>query len=156
MPLLEPDEHEVKKRIFNMFMDTIQTFRLLAEHAEEYFGENSTQLKEAINEYIQDFIDQPDGKERIHPEELIFKTSRVDLQNEGFYGAQLNLKERQVTEANRTLRKTIIDKVKGTFNSPFKKWVSRINNFLASLGITGVGNALKEIKDCLKDELPDD
>lgn len=139
-----------------MYMDTIETFRLISENTKVYFGENGVELKEAIDEYIQDFIDNTDGEERIHPEGLIFKTDRVALQSAGFYGAQLNLKERQVTSANKGLREAIRERIRGVFNAPFKKWVGVINNFIGSLEVTGIGSALKEIKDCLRDELPDE
>tara|TARA_R110001599_G_scaffold351822_1_gene584676 strand:+ start:4629 stop:5042 length:414 start_codon:yes stop_codon:yes gene_type:complete len=137
-------------------MDTIETFRQIAENAEIYFGDNSAELTDAINEYIHDFIDDTDGEERIHPEGLIFQTDRVALQSAGFYGSQLNLKERQVTAVNGNLRAAIGQRVTGVFKAPFKKWVGVINNFIGSLEITGVGSALKEIKDCLRDELPDE
>ena len=156
MPLLESEERNVKHRINHMFMDTLQTFELISENSERYFGENSGQLREAINEYIRDFIENADGGEFVHPEALIFQTSRLDLQQAGFYGAQLQLKERQVREANVNLREVITGGISSAFYSPFKKWVARINNFLGSLGVTGVGEALKEIKDCLRDDLPDD
>jgi len=156
MPLLESDEREVKHRLVAMYMDTIETFRMISDNAEIYFGESGFELKEAIDEYINDFIDDTDGEERIHPEGLIFRTDRVTLQSAGFYGAQLNLKERQVTSANRGLRDAISERVRGIFNAPFKKWVSIINNFIGSLEVTGIGSALKEIKDCLRDELPDE
>ena len=148
MPLLESEERQVKQRLVLMYMDTIETFRLISEHAEFYFGENSNELKEAINEYIRDFVDEPDGDERIHPEGLIFRTERVALQSAGFYGAQLNLKERQVSTANNALREAITARVISAFQNPFKKWVGVINNFIGSLEVTGIGSALKEIKDC--------
>ena len=156
MPLSESQENEIKGRILRMFMDTIDTFEMLAKNSELYFGKYSYQIENAINEYLQDFIYNPDGEERIHPEALIYKTPRVNLQNAGFYGAQLDIKERQVTESNSELRESILSKVTGAFKVPFKKWVGRINNFLGSLGITGVGEALKEIKDCMNNELPDE
>jgi hypothetical protein len=156
MPLLASDEREAKHRLVHMYMDTIETFRLISENAEIYFGDNSAELKEAIDEYVRDFIDETDGVERIHPEGLIFRTDRVVLQSAGFYGAQLNLKERQVTTVNRGLREAIGDRVRDAFNAPFKKWVGVINNFISSLEVTGIGSALKEIKDCLRDELPDE
>lgn len=155
MPLSELNEREVKSRLVSMYMDTIETFRLLSENAETYFDDNAVELKEAIDEYIRDFIDETDGVERIHPEGLIFRTDRVALQRAGFYGAQLKLKERQVTSANRGLREAIKERVKGAFNAPFKKWIDVINNFIGSLEVTGIGSALKEIKDCLRDELPE-
>lgn len=156
MPLLENDEREVKSRLVHMYMDTIETFRLLSENAEFYFGENGTELSAAIDEYILDFIDETDGVERIHPEGLIFNTDRIVLQSAGFYGAQLNVKERQVTTSNRTLREAIAERARSVFNAPFKKWVGIINNFIGSLEVTGIGSALKEIKDCLRDELPEE
>lgn len=156
MPLLESDERDVKHRLVSMYMDTIETFRLISENTEIYFDENGFELKEAIDEYINDFIDNTDGEERIHPEGLIFRTDRVALQSAGFYGAQLSLKEKQVTTANKSLREAISGRVRGMFNAPFKKWVGVINNFLGSLEVTGIGSALKEIKDCLRGEIPDD
>jgi hypothetical protein len=156
MPLLETDEREVKSRLVHMFMDTIETFQLLANHTTDYFDDNSELLTAAINEYIKDFIDETDGVERRHPEALIFSTDRVTLQSAGFYGAQLNLKEKQVTVANKGLREAIKSRARRVFRIPFKKWVGVINNFLGSMEVTGIGSALKEIKDCLRDELPDE
>jgi len=156
MPLLENEEIEIKNRLVHMYMDTIETFKLLSKNTETYFGKNSLELSKAINEYIQDFIDETDGEERIHPESLIFNTNRVILQSAGFYGAQLNLKERQVISSNRNLREAITESTSGVFNALFKKWVGIINNFLSSLEVTGIGSALKEIKDCLRDELPNE
>lgn len=156
MPLSENDEKDVKRRLLSMFMDTIETFRILSKVTEKYFDENAKELREAIDEYLHDFIDRPDGKERIHPEGLIYGTDRVSLQSAGFYGAQLNIKEKQVTNANRSLREVIGGGIRSAFNSPFKKWVGVINNFIGSLEVTGIGSALKEIKDCLHNELPEE
>jgi len=155
MPLSEEQEREVKYRLNAMFMDTIKTFELISKNT-DIFGENSTLIREAIDEYLMDFIYQPDGLEIKHPEALIFEASRVELQSSGFYGAQLNLKEAQVTAANNSLREAISGNVSGIFRKSFKKWIGVINNFLGSLGVTGVGEALKEVKDCLRDELPDE
>lgn len=156
MPLLESEERDVKHRLTNMYMDTIKTFEMLSENAEFYFGENGAQIRDAIQEYLEDFIRNPDGKERLHPEAAIFKADRVSLQNAGFYGIQLSLKERQVTEANEGLRKSISSRTWAVFRAPFKKWVGRINNFLGSLTLIGVGEALKEIKDCMREEMPNE
>lgn len=156
MPLLESEEREVKQRLFAMFMETIRTFELIAENAEVYFDDNALELRAAIEEYLADFIRTPDGIERVHPEALIFQADRTALQNAGFYGAQLAVKERQVMSANGGLREAIGSRVRSAFRSPFKRWVGVINNFLGSLELTGIGSALKEIKDCLRDELPDD
>lgn len=156
MPLFEADEGQVKARLLNMYMDTIETFRLLSKKVELYFDENSPQLKAAIDEYIEDFVDNTDGEERKHPEVLIYATDRVVLQRAGFYGAQLDLKERQVKEANNSLREAISQGTRSIFKIPFKDWTGKINNFLGSLDVTGVGEALKEIKDCLRDDLPEE
>lgn len=156
MPLKESQEREVKHRLTALFMDTVETFELLALNADLYFGKNSGEIKVAIEEYLEDFIKSPDGKERKHPEQAIFEAARTTLQNAGFYGAQLDLKERHVREANTSLREAISTRTRAVFRSPFKRWVNRINNFLGSLSFTGVGEALRELKDCLRDELPDD
>jgi len=155
MPLTEAEEVNVKRRLLHMYMDTIATFRQLSQQIEFFFGEDAAELREAINEYLRDFIDEVDGEERIHPEGLIFRADRIALQGAGFYGAQLNLKERQVSTANRSLREAISRRMREGFKAPFKKWVSIINNFLGSLEVVGIGSALREIKDCLRDELPD-
>lgn len=81
MPLSEKDEKDVKRRLLSMFMDTIKTFRLISEFADKYFGENAKELKEAIDEYLHDFIDHPDGKERIHPEVLIYGTWTLTIKS---------------------------------------------------------------------------
>jgi hypothetical protein len=82
---------------------------------------------------------------------------RENFQRAGFYGAQLKVKERQVSEANATLRQRLVGGVRQLWNKPFKKWIDIINNFLGSLAsATGLSEALKELKDCLRDELPDD
>ena len=117
--------------------DTVETFRLLSKNAGFYFGDNAAELSEAIDEYIRDFIDDTDRIERVHPGDLILKTDRVALQSAGFYGAQLNLKERQVTSANQNLREAISADVRRAFTTPFKKWVGIINNFIGSLEVTG-------------------
>ena len=155
MPLLESDERDVKHRLVRMYMDTIETFRLISVNTDLYFGENALELSAAIDEYVYDFIDNTDGEERIHPEGLIFNTDRLELQSAGFYGAQLSLKERQVTRANSNLRTAIGERTKSAFRKPFNKWIDVINNFTGSLEVTGIGSAIKEIKDCLRDELPD-
>lgn len=119
MPLLEADERNVKHRLVHMYMDTIDTFRQLSEHIEFYFPEEDAELRDAINEYLRDFIDETDGEERIHPEGLIFRADRIVLQGAGFYGAQLDLKERQVSAANRNLREAISRRVREGFKAPF-------------------------------------
>jgi|SRR6056297_442779 len=157
MPLSNDDLRDVQRRVLNMFMDTIKTFELINEQVNSIFEENSDQINSAINEYLEDFINNTQNSGETHPEELIYKASREAYQNAGFYGAQLALKERQVTEANNDLREVLNTNERVSNWSPFKRWIDRINNFLNSLiNATGAGEALKELKDCLRGELPKD
>jgi len=156
MLLSDEEVGKSRERIWEMFKVTIKTFESLSEVIGLYFDNNRELLRDAINEYLKDFIYSPNEKDRQSPEVLIFSASRLSLQNAGFYGAQLLLKEQQVMQVNKNLGKVIEDKATGLFKASFKKWVSVINNFLGSLSTIGVGEALKEIKDCLLDELPDD
>jgi hypothetical protein len=92
-----------------------------------------------------------------HPEALVHEAPSANYQRAGFYGVQLQVKERQVTNANKTLREQIASGVRSLWNRPFKKWVDVINNFLGSFSAaTGLSEAIKELKDCLRDELPDE
>ncbi len=156
MSIREEDSKELKTRIFRMLNDSLETINLIGENAEVLFGSNSDQIKAAIDEYMKDFIINPDGDVYPHPEDIIYKTSIVKYQQAGLYGAQLDLKERQVSEANLEVRETLDFQKRSFFRAPFGRWVDRINNFLGSLAsATGFGEALKELKDCLRDELPD-
>lgn len=156
MPLTDNQVREVQERLLAMVMDTVRTFEALHQHADELFGDQAPQLQAALDEWLNDFIRKPVAGE-LHPEVAIYRSSRDQLQRAGFYGAQLAVKERQVTTANDNLRRSLSERVRGFFRRPFSKWVDVINNFLGSLaGATGFGEALKELKDCLRDELPDD
>lgn len=157
MPLSDNGLRDVQGRLMDMFMDTIQTIELIEQNADILFGENADQVRSAINEYLEDFIRNTQNSGEKHPEALIYETPRGKFQRAGLYGAQLDIKERQVTEANAEVRESLGQRARRFFRSPFKKWIDRINNFLVSLAsATGLGEALKELKDCLRDELPDD
>jgi hypothetical protein len=157
MPMTENELQEVRGRVLRMFMDTIATFEKIEENADAMYGERAPGVRAAIREYLNDFILDPGSSGEKHPEVLIYQTSQESFQRAGFYGAQLNLKEKQVTTVNRTLRERLSGGVRAVWNRPFKKWVDVINNFLSSFApATGLGEALKELKDCLRDELPDD
>ena len=157
MPLPIAEVPNVHNRLMIMLMDTIRTFELINENAQELFGDQAPEVSEAIKEYLDDFLHNTQASGEKHPEVLIYEATRENLQKAGFYGAQLNLKERQVTEANRTLRDRIVGGVRQLWRRPFKKWVDIINNFLGSLAsATGLSEALKELKDCLRNELPDE
>jgi hypothetical protein len=157
MPLSDNELRDVQARVLNMIMETISTLRLINENSKVLFGDNSAQVSNAINEYLRDFIDNPSQANQLHPEALIYQTKKEKFQDAGLYGSQLILKERQVTEANKEVQASLVIKTLNAFRSPFKKWVDRINNFLSSvIPTTGFGEALKELKDCLRGELPED
>lgn len=157
MPLSEESVGQVRQRVMYMFLDTVKTFEVIDEHAAAIYGDRASEIKAAINEYFDDFLRAPNNSGETHPEVLIYETTREQFQRAGLYGAQLDIKERQVSTANATLRERITRGTRKFLNKPFRKWVDIINNFLGSLAsATGVGEALREIKDCLRDELPDD
>lgn len=156
MPLSDNDLREVQSRVLRMFMDTIATFEIIEKNAEAIYGDRSSDVRAAINEYLDDFLHNTGDSGETHPETLIYQTPRQNFQRAGFYGAQLNVKERQVSIANASLRERLAGGVRQLWNKPFKKWIDIINNFLGSLAsATGLSEALKELKDCLRDELPD-
>lgn len=157
MPLSENDLREVQGRVMRMFMDTIATFEMIEKNAEAIYGDKAPEVRTAINEYLEDFLRNTRSSGEKHPEQLIYETPRQNFQRAGFYGTQLNIKERQVSKANATLRERIAGGVRQLWQRPFNKWVDIINNFLGSLAsATGLSEALKELKDCLRDELPDE
>lgn len=157
MPLSENELRNSRGRVMMMFMDTIATFEAIENNAETLFGENAGEMRSAINECLNDFLRNAAASGEKNPEALIYETPRENLQRAGFYGAQLNVKERQVSKANASLRESLPGGAGGFWKKPFRKWVDVINNFLGSLaGATGLSEALKELKDCLRDELPDD
>lgn len=133
MPLADNDLRDVQNRVLRMFMDTIATFELIEKNAEAIYGDKSAEIRAAINEYLNDFLRNTQASGESHPETLIYQTSRQSFQKAGFYGAQLRLKEQQVSTANATLRGRLTAGVQGLWKRPFKKWVDIINNFLGSL-----------------------
>lgn len=162
MPMQEAELSDVRSHVFSMFMDTMKTFDEIRNNADAMFGESAPQIKAAIDECLDDFLHKANRDDRPHPEALIYSTDRASFQKAGFYGAQLKLKESQVSRANKNLRQSLSGQpINGIFSGfwkkPFRKWVDIINNFLGSLGpATGIGEIFKELKDCLRDELPDD
>ncbi|MFO1325424.1 MAG: hypothetical protein U1F15_15360 [Burkholderiales bacterium] len=156
MPLSENELDSVRRRVFAMFMDTIGSLELIARNADAIYGENAAQMRSAIDEYLDDFVRNTKTSGEDHPETLIFRTSRTNLQRAGLYGSQLDVKERHVREANATLRERIAGGLLRAGSGWFRKWIDVINNFLGSLvGASGLAEAIKELKDCLRDELPD-
>lgn len=157
MPLPEDELQNVRDRVMAMFMDTIKTFKMIRENADAIYGERATDIRAAIDEYLNDFLHNTEASGETTPKALIDETPRQNFQRAGLYGAQLNIKERQITNANDSLRDRLAEGVGNLWRNAFKKWIDIVNNFLGSLaGATGLSEALKELKDCLRDELPDD
>ena len=156
MPLSQEKLHESQGRIMRMYMDTIETFEFIEKNVDDIFGDGASDIRAAITENLNDFLRNTEESGESHPETLIYSAKRKSFQSAGLYGAQLDIKEKQVTRANKTLRERLQGGVRKLWNRPFTKWVDIINNFLSSLAsATGLGEALKELKDCLRDELPD-
>ena len=158
MPIQEHELHDIRRRVLAMFMDTIASFEQIEKHADELFGDSAADIRGAINECLDDFVRRTDRSGQAHPETIIFvRASTADFQRAGFYGRQLALKEKQVSAANEGLRHALTDFSPGAFwRKRFLKWIDVINNFMGSL-VSGLGlaEALKELKDCLRDAVPD-
>jgi hypothetical protein len=157
MPLSDAELPDVQRRVMAMLADTIQTFDLIEQHADTLYGDGAHDIRAALKEFLDDFWRNTRASGERHPEALIYETPRQNFQWAGLYGAQLAVKEKHVSRANATLRARLTGGIGGLWRRPFRKWVDVINNFLGSLAsATGLGEALKELKDCLRDELPDD
>lgn len=156
MPLSDNELRDVQRRVLNMFLDTITTLEEIEKNADDIYGDRASDVRGAINEYLIDFIRKTPESGEDHPEKMIYQTPRHNFQKAGFYGAQLRLKEIQVLRVNKLLRGNLSGGSRQFWIKPFLKWIDVINNFLGSfISATGQGEALKEIKDCLRDELPD-
>lgn len=129
MPLSDNDLRDVQGRVMQMFMDTIATFEMIEKNADTIYGDRSSEVRAAINEYLNDFLRNTGVSGEKYPERLIYQTPRQNFQSAGFYGAQLKIKERQVSRANATLRERLAEGVRELWEKPFKKWVDIINNF---------------------------
>ena len=157
MPLAQQDLDQIRRRVFAMLMDTVESFEAISESADEIYGARAGWIRNLIKECLDDFVRDTSRSGEEHPETAIYKASREKFQRAGFYGYQLDTKEGLLTSANRTLRARLAEGTGRLFRRSFKKWVDIINNFLGSLiAATGFGEALKELKDCLRDELPED
>ena len=157
MPLSEDNLRDAQNRVMRMLAETIQTLELIEKQADAMYGDRASAIRAAIKECLDDVWRDTRTSGEAHPEALIYQASRGDFQRAGLYGAQLGVKERQVLQSNRTLRERLAGGIRGLWRRPFKKWVDTVNNFLGSLAsATGLSEALKELKECLRDELPDE
>lgn len=157
MPLNEADLPEIRRRVFAMLMDTVRTFERIQASSDPLFGAESARMRAMIDECLNDFVRDPKAAGESHPEAVIYAAPARDFQRAGFYGSQLDVKESQVTAANRGLRDALGGVKIFGWRRAFFKWIDVINNFMGSLvaGI-GIGEALKEVKDCLRDQIEDD
>ena len=158
MPIQEHELHDIRRRVLAMFMDTIASFEQIEKHAEDIFGDSAADIRGALNECLDDFVRRTDRSGQPHPETIIFvRATAADFQRAGIYGRQLALKELQVSAANNGLRNALANLGFGDYwKKRFLKWIDVINNFMGSL-VSGLGlaEALKELKDCLRDGMPD-
>src|ERR1700733_6920020 len=120
MPLSNDDLQNIRGRVLRMFMDTIKTIEVIEENSDVLYGESADEVRAAINEYLDDFIRNTGRSGEIHPETSIYNAPKEAFQRAGLYGAQLALKERHVTQANAELRKSMTQRVRSFFRSPFK------------------------------------
>lgn len=157
MPLLESDLPDIRHRVLEMLMDTVQTFERLHAEAEALFGAEAGRVRSAIDECLNDFVRNPESAGELQPEAAIYGASAAQFQRAGFYGSQLDLKEMQVRRVNGNLRQALGNRILRPWRAAFLKWIDVINNFMGSLvsGI-GIGEALKELKDCLRDQIDDE
>lgn len=157
MPLQQEELRDVQRRLTQLVMASIDTFGQLSADADWLFGERAPQLRAAIDEWLKDFVTKTELSGERHPEAAIYGTEGDKLQRAGLYGAQLAVKEQQLTAANRGLLDGLGRRLRSVVRAPFRRWVDVLNNFLGSLaGATGWGEALKELKDCLRDALPEE
>lgn len=156
MPINENQLSEIQKELEMLTIDSYKTFRQLLEFASSNFPDHAQQFFSAVEEFDSDFMRPDEGNEESLMQRRIRSASLESLQDAGLYGSQLALKSRQVKEANENVRKSI--ETQGAserfWKGKFIDWINRINNFLGSLQVgTGFGEALKELKDCLQDEI---
>ena len=156
MPLNENDLPEIRQRVLAMLMDTVLTFETIHASSDSLFGKQAPLMRSMIDECLEDFIRNPRAAGEIHPEAVIYAAPARAFQRAGFYGSQLDVKESQVTAANQGLREALGRAGIFGWRRAFLKWIDVINNFMGSLvaGI-GIGEALKEVKDCLRDQIDD-
>jgi len=98
MPLSDNDLRDVQGRVMRMFMDTIATFEMIEKNAEAIYGDRSSDVRAAINEYFNDFLRNTRASGEKHPETLIYETPRQNFQRAGLYGAQLKSKNARYRE----------------------------------------------------------
>jgi len=156
MPLSNNDLSKVQCRVLHMLKDTIKTFETIEKNSQTLYRDRAKAVQAAINECLDDFFRNTKVSGENDPETILKDVQPDKFQRAGLYGSQLAIKESQVLEANKKLRDRLTGSSRKPWRKPFKKWIDVINNFLFSLiSATGLGEALKELKGCLRDELPD-
>ena len=133
MPLSETDLPEIRRRVLVMLMDTVHTFERIHASSDSLFGIESARMRSMIDECLDDFVRDPKAAGESHPETVIYAAPVRDFQRAGFYGSQLDVKESQVTAANRGLRDALGGPSIFGWRRAFLKWIDVINNFMGSL-----------------------
>src|SRR5882672_9223844 len=100
MPLSDGQLREVQNRVMRMLWETINTFEFIEKHADGMYGDRGNDIRKALNECLDDHWRKTPDSGETHPETLIYQAPKENFQRAGFYGAQLDIKERQVLQAN--------------------------------------------------------
>ena len=157
MPLTDEGLREAQENVMHMIKMTLETIQMIQKNADDLYGKNSDEVRSAINEYMADFVVKTEASGETPIGALIFKASTQNFQRAGFYGAQLEIKSRQVMEANFLVQDCLTGEERGEFRSRFEKWVMQTDSFLANLPVaTGVNDPLRALKDSLQYDLPED
>ncbi|MDJ0760807.1 MAG: hypothetical protein QNJ19_15540 [Woeseiaceae bacterium] len=176
MQITDAQREDISRDLLEMYLATLATvqgFQLIPLH---FFPERGDLVGPAISEFLRDFTTEEMGDlaeffrgltefpRAPRREDLVrfIEANPVRLQNAGFYGDQLELKKAVVMERNRQMMSAISQigdeeaRPSGLFVWSIKKWIKTINNFLFSLvKAIGVGEALKELKDFVAEEIPE-
>ncbi len=175
MQITDTERERISRDLLRMYLATLATVQEFQSIPLHYFPEKGDLVKDAVAEFLRDFTTEEKGDladfdrglteyPRAPRREDLVRFEEADpdrLRNAGFYGDQLELKKAAVMERNRQMT-TAISQIGGAarpsalFVWSIKKWIKTINNFLFSLvKAIGVGEALKELKDFVAEEIPE-
>ena len=147
------DVGDIKRRLIGLTNDIDKVMMALLE-IRDWFADGDL-LADAYMDFRTDFFTATSSSPNHFIATRILECDENDLQLAGFYGRQLDLKEAQVKRANRSITERIREWYQKGISERaiefIKHWIDVINNFLSSLEVTGIGSALRELKDCMRD-----
>lgn len=158
MPIRDEQLDEARRCLLSMLMDTVRSIEAIHDHAQALFGARAGLARAAIDACLDDSLRDTAASGQAHPRLLLDAVPARRLQAAGLYGAQLALKQAQVTAANTGLRLALDGLVPGLLPGPLwwrrlARWDAVIDGFLAALApAIGLGAALASLKDILRDE----